>query len=146
MSAGDPADPTGALIAILNADSRVSALAADHIFGGELPDSENKGTVMPRQTILLADGGGANALGGGYQPFGDQRVDVRCYGATLRDARTLYGAVLLALKGLRPTVWDGTRIMWCRPAGGPMTFREPGTEWPCSFSSWQTLAMEATVV
>lgn len=146
MAAGDPADPIGALITFLNADTRVSALAANHIFGGELPDSENTGTVMPRQTILLADSGGASTLGGGYLPFGDQRIDVRCYGATLRDARTLYGAVLLTLKGLRPTVQGGTKIMWCRPGGGPMTFREPGTEWPCSFSAWQILAMQATVV
>lgn len=144
MSAGDPADPIGALIAFLNADTRVSALASGHVFGGELPDAENK--HLPRQTVLLADGGGAQQLGGGYLPFGDQRVDVRCYGATLHDARALYGAVLLALKNLRPTVHAGTKIMWCRQAGGPMTFREPGTEWPCSFSSWQILAMEATVV
>jgi len=139
MSGVDLPDPIGALVAVLKADPTVSQLT-DLVFGAELPAAEN--TAMPQQCVVIKPSGGAQQLGGGYQQFSDQRVDVFCYGETPHAAYTLHTAVRLALKQLQRTSQGKTLLHWCRTAGGPLNLRDPKTEWPYTISSFQVLASE----
>lgn len=132
-------DPIAALVAFLKADADVAALAGTRVFAGELPRTEN--TAMPRQAVVLGPAGGG-ALGGGYQRYGDGRVDAYCYGATPRESWVLYLAVHVALKQLRREVHSGVLLHWARPSAGGATGRDPETDWPLTLSSWQVLASE----
>lgn len=149
MSAGDPADPLLALIAFLKADSTIDDLTNGRVFGVELPEKDTATSFaienMPIGAIVLRPSGGAQLIGNAYQRFGDGRVDVVCYGAKPRSARTLYLAAHGALKHLKRSTWAECVLHWARPAGGPLSLRDPDTEWPFTLSVWQVLANELAV-
>jgi hypothetical protein len=137
------ADPIAAVRALLAADADVAALLAARVFGGELPGAEAK--LMPRAAIVVRPAGGTQSIGGEWQDFGDTRIDVRCYGATPREAYALWRTVHPVLKHLKRQVVDETMLHWARPAGGPIAMRDPDTEWPSVNCSWQVLASERPV-
>jgi hypothetical protein len=136
------ADPIEALAAFLKADAGVASIVGTRVFGGELPRAEI--SSMPRQAVvLLPAGGGAQGLG--FQEWGDQRVDVDCYGATPRDGWLLYLAVNAALKQLSHDEFSSVMLMSATPSGRGIPARDPETDWPVTLSSWTLLAHEIEV-
>lgn len=137
-----PAEPIAALVTFLKADRAVAARVGTRVFGGELPRSENES--MPRQAVVISPAGGG-ALGGGYQAFGDRRVDIDCYGSTGRESWLLYLDVHAALKALRREVHSRVLLHWARISADGSTGRDPDTDWPLTISSWQVLSSETPV-
>lgn len=137
------ADPVGALRAFLAADAGVAAITGTRVFGGELPAAES--AAMPRAAVVVRPSGGAQAIGGEWQTYGDARYDFRLYGATPREAYALWRVVHPALKHMKRAVVDSTMLHWARPAGGPLALRDPGTEWPFTLCTFQVLASERPV-
>lgn len=141
-------DPINAVVAFLRADSAVSARVGARVFSEELPESENES--MPRQAVVVSSAGGG--LMGKTNNFGDRRVDVACYGATLAQSRQLYNlAVRDALKNKleRKVIADSAStsvlIHWAKISADGVTAKDPGTGWPMTLSSWQVLAAETPI-
>ena len=132
-------DPIPAVIALLKADGAVAAATGGRVFGAELPRGEV--TSMPRAAVVVNAAGGG-LLGGGYQEYGDIRVDVDCYGTTRATSADVYGAVYDALKHLRREVHATVLLHWARPSAKAVSAVDPDTGWPVTTSSWQLLASE----
>jgi hypothetical protein len=132
-----PADLEGGLVAFLKADAVVAAITEGRVFGGELPEAQ--AAEMPRGAIVLRSSGGASLLGDTFVEHDTQRVDVFAFGATPRAATALMRAASLALRRLRPSVHAGCLIHWANAASGSIAGREPVTEWPRQFQSFQVM-------
>jgi hypothetical protein len=129
-------DPISTLVSVLQADAAVSALVGTRVFGGELDDATK--ALMPTEAVVVVPSGGASNLGGGYLPFNDGRFDVICYGTSPFDAYGVWDVVVPALTRMQKT----GRVYWARLAGGPLSFRDPATDWPVARGSFQALANE----
>jgi hypothetical protein len=136
-------DVIGAIVTFLKDDADVNAITSGRIYGGELPPSVVPN--MPAKVIVVKDAGGVEAFGTAYQEWGDKRYDVICYGTTPKTAKDVYRNVYPAMKQLRREVHLQTLLHWAKQAGGPMPLRDPDTDWPSTFSSWQVLSAEVTV-
>ena len=79
------ADPIGALVAFLLADSDVAAIAGTRGYGGELPPAEAK--RMPRAAFVFRASGGTSLTSGSFVEADAQRLDLYAYGPTPRDCR-----------------------------------------------------------
>lgn len=132
-----PADLEAALVACLKADVVTAAAADGRIFGGELPASETK--FMPRTALVLRASGGASLTGESKLEHDTQRVDVFAFGATPRAAKAVLRAASIALRRLDRSVHAGCLIHWANPASGSIAGREPVTEWPRQFQSFQVM-------
>ncbi|MGH3029273.1 MAG: hypothetical protein ACRDNE_00625 [Gaiellaceae bacterium] len=130
------ADPLAAVIRFLKADTAVQARTSGRVFGGELPKTEI--TSMPRVAVLLRPAGGG-LIGRAYQGYGDKRVDIDCYGSTPNEGWLLHLDVAAALKDLRHEVHADVLLHWARASSDGMTARDPKTDWPLTYSSWQVL-------
>lgn len=135
-------DPIEALVAFLKADSAVAAILGARVFGGELDRREVQS--MPRACAVLSPAGGG-LIGLEYQNYGDLRVDVDCYAATVQGSWTLYRAVYGALKEMKREIFADTLLHWAKPSSRGTTGRDPLTDWPMTISSWQVLAAEVAV-
>lgn len=133
-----------ALMEHLKSDTAVAEIVGERVFGGEIPEDEV--ADMPEATVLIKRAGGLDVIGQGYQDYGDIRVDVLCYEATPFLAEALYLAVFPAMKHLRRTTYGDCVLHWARHAGGAIPLRDPDTDWPILFSSWQVLAGELSPV
>lgn len=131
------ADLEGGLVAFLKADPFVAALAAGRVFGGELPASET--ASMPRPAIVVKASGGVSLLGDTFVDHDTQRVDVFTFGPTPREAGRVMRAAFYALRSLRRSVHAGCLIHWANAASGSIAGREPVTEWPRQFQSFQVM-------
>jgi hypothetical protein len=136
-------DLIAALVAYLEGDDRVRTLTQGRVFGDEIPSKESKN--MARKCVVVSGGGGPTTIGDGYQEYGDQRIDVRCYGETPYEASRLQLAVYRALKHLRRCIYAGVLLHWAKRSGGPLRLREPDTSWPFRFESYQVLSAEVEV-
>ncbi|SCW61802.1 hypothetical protein SAMN02927924_01698 [Sphingobium faniae] len=136
------ADPVGALVAILMDDAATASRVAARVFGGELPATE--AASMPRRALVIRPSGGVSMTGESYVEHDTQRVDLFAYGATPAEAGDLMGIAALALRRVKRRVAAGTLVHWVQSAGGFSSGREPETEWPRVFQSFQLLyAMES---
>lgn len=143
------AHDVGALISYLLAQSEVAALVGTRVFGMELPDVE--ATSMPRKCVLINSAGAAvfGMAARSEIPLDSRTKDVRCYGETPYEASRVYNAVNLALKRLRrrlvtPPGGLGAVLLYsATKIGGPAALREPETEWPVLFSSYNVLVADA---
>lgn len=133
----EPADLEGGLVAYLKADVVTAAATAGRVFGGELPATET--ASMPRTAIVLRASGGASLTGESKLEHDTQRVDVFAYGATPRAARAVMSAAAIALRRLPRSVHAGCLLHWANSASGSIAGREPGTEWPRHFQSFQVM-------
>lgn len=133
-------DPIKGVRALLLADTDVAALVGDSVYGAEIP--ETLSASMPVAAIVLKPAGGPSRPGGGYQQFGAVRVDVVCYGETLKQSWSVYLAVYTALQDLRRGVYDGVLLHSADPSSKGVTARDPVTQWPTTYSSWLVLASE----
>lgn len=136
-------DPIEALRAFLRADAAIDGRVDGRVFAGELPRKETE--QMPREAVVIRPGGGPDAIGGGYQSYGDLRLDVLCYGSTPHNAWLLHLDVHAALKDLKRKVFAETLLHWARPSVKGQTGRDPEKDWPLTLSSWQVLASEIAV-
>ena len=130
-----PADPIGALVSVLLADSDIAAMAGARGFGGELPAAETK--QMPRTAFVIKASGGAPLTSGSFAEAEAQRVDVYAYGATPLLASKLADLIALKLRRIERKVVAGTLIHWVKSAGGYSSGREPETDWPRAWRSFQ---------
>lgn len=130
-----PADPIGALVAAMLADTDVAAIAGTRGFGGELPAEET--ALMPRAAFVIRASGGVPLMGGSFIEAEAQRVDVYAYGKTQRQASQLGELLALKLRRLQRKVIGGTLIQWVNSAGGYTSGRDPETEWPRAWRSFQ---------
>jgi hypothetical protein len=134
------ADPIAGLIGILLSDGDVATRSGSRVFGGDVPE----GTEMPQACVVLKAAGGG-LIGRGFQNYGDTRIDVYCYGESLKQAHDVNLAVYGALKHLRSQISEGVQIKWARAASKGVSGIDPTTQWPTCVSSWQVLAGEAVI-
>jgi hypothetical protein len=137
-------DPIRAVRAFLLADDDIADLVDTRIFGAAVPEELEDG--MPQACIVLNPAGGG-LIGRAYQNYGDTRIDVYCYGATLHEAHEVYLAVYGALKHLRREqvfvdLSDSVLLHWARASSKGVLATDPMTQWPTCLSSWQVLAAE----
>jgi hypothetical protein len=130
MSSIDFAD---SLAGYLRAYPGVNALAGVRVYPAELPAEQ--ADDQPRYAVVVVPMGGSG-------PASDERwlmpkIDVTCYGATPKQARTLWLAVGAALQELRRAVWAGCLLHSAIPLAGPIQMRHPETHWPMVWGSWQ---------
>lgn len=133
----EAADLEGGLVAYLKTIPSVALLTYSRIFGGELPASETQ--FMPRAAIVIRASGGVSLTGESKLEHDTQRIDVFAFGATPREAATVMRAANLALRRLERGVYAGCLIHWANAASGSLAGREPVTEWPRQFQSFQVM-------
>lgn len=136
-------DPVLAVIAKLKADVGIAALVGARVFGDEIPEGET--ASMPRKCIVVEPAGGTQSFGGGYQNFGDERLDIRCYAETPYQAGVLQRLVHTAMKHMTREVHEGTLLHWATRSAGPLSLRDPDANWPFRFESYQVLYGETEV-
>lgn len=129
------ADPVAGLVALLKGAPSFSALADDRAFGGELPADE--AASMPRRALVVKPSGGVSLTGASYVEADTQRIDLFAFGATPQEAAELMSVAALILRRIDRVVAAQTLIHWCQPAGGYSSGREPDTNWPRVFQSFQ---------
>lgn len=138
-----PPDPLSALITFLKADVDLAALVSTRVFGDELPAGQT--TAMPRKCVVVEPSGGTQSIGRAYQNYGDGRFDIKSYGETPFEAARVQLAVYGAMKALRRKTHSGVLLHWAIRSGGPLPLRDPDTDWPSRFESYQVLAAEVSV-
>ena len=138
-----PPDALTALAHLMRADAAIAAIAPARVFRDELPEGETEATEIDPAVVVRYSGG---PRVGGYLPLSRDRLDVKCYGRTPREADDLHRAVHGYLKQLRRTTRDGAVIHSVSPAGGRLSTRDPDTDWPYVFSSWSMRAAEVSAV
>lgn len=132
-----PADLQAGLVAYLSAQSGVAFLVGDRVFGGELPSEE--AAFMPRRALVIRLSGGVSLTGESTLDHDTQRFDVFSYGKTPLQAGTVMSQADHALRSLTRGVWADCLIHRVNSAGGASQGREPVTEWPRHFRSYQAL-------
>lgn len=125
------------LVAFLKADAAVAAASGGRVFGGELPPEE--AAHMPRAALVIRASGGVSLTGESYLGHDTQRVDIFAFGPTPRAAAALLRTAALALRQLRRGVFGGVLIHWANAASGTISGREPETDWPRAFQSFQVM-------
>jgi hypothetical protein len=133
----EAADIVAGLVAFLKDDVATNTITGGRIFGGELPAIET--ASMPRPAIVIKASGGVQLLGESFVEHDTQRVDVFAFGATPAIAANVMRTAALALRNLTRSVHAGCLIHWVNSAGGSNAGREPVTEWPRQFQSFQVM-------
>lgn len=131
------ADLEAGLRAYLLDDPATFAATGGRIFGGELPAAET--ASMPRTAIVIKTSGGISLTGESTNEHDTQRVDVLTYGPTPNAAAGVMRTAAYALRNLRRSVHAGCLIHWANAASGSLPGREPVTEWPRQFQSFQVM-------
>ncbi|MDZ4306983.1 hypothetical protein, partial [Allopontixanthobacter sp.] len=67
------------------------------------------------------------------------------FGETPHEAARVMAAAALAMRRLRRSVHAGVLLHWAESAGGASAGREPQTEWPRQFQSFQVFHALETV-
>lgn len=130
-----PADPVAAVVAILLADAGITARVGARGFGGELPADE--ADDMPRPAFVVRASGGSSLTGDSYAEHDSQRVDLFAFGRTPAEAAALADLCALTLRRVERQVAAGAVVHWVKSAGGYSSGREPVTDWPRAWRSFQ---------
>lgn len=125
------------LVAYFKADAVIAVMIGTRAFGGELPEDEAQ--YMPRQALVIRASGGVQINAESTVEHDTQRVDIFSFGPTPREAGRVARHVALAMRRLTRGVYGGVLIHWANPAGGSFAGREPVTEWPRHFQSFQVM-------
>ena len=124
-------NPAAAIVMVLERDMDVRALAHRGVYAGELPRFDD-GRTPPHGAICVAQAGG-NSLGPGarsWVPWSVTRMDILCFEDSLEKSSDLHLAVHNVLKFMEWTRIDDIIIRDCVLSGGPITARDPDTDWP----------------
>lgn len=135
------AEATDGLVAYLGAIAPLAELVAGRIHGGELPP--DAADAMPIACVVVSDSGGLGDAGD--LPLDRQRVDVKSYGATPRQAKEVAVTVHAALRALRRQVMGSVFLHSATPSGGFISAREPKTRWPLTLRTYVALYDEREV-
>jgi len=138
-------DIIAALRSTLLADAAVTTLVGIRVFGNELEKAE--AGDQPRKTIAIQPSGGG-VFSTGARDFirhSDTRFDVFCYGETPFEAGRVRREVHDVLKQINRLIIGGVLIHWVNPAGGFLATRDPDTQWPTAFESFQVFFSEQAV-
>lgn len=128
-------EPLAPIRAMLLADAGISAASDGRIFVGEIPKNEAK--HMPRPALLIKASGGTSLTAGSDVNHDTQRIDLFAYAATPRDAAHLQQLASRRLRLLKREVFAGALLHWAQQAGGFSNARDPDTDWPRCWRSYQ---------
>jgi hypothetical protein len=105
---------------------------AGRVFGHGLPDDE--ATSMPRPCVVVTEAGGyTDDL---PEEMDRARLDVRSYGATPDQAKTVAILVRRRMRELSRSVRNGIVISAPSRVGGYIPYREPIGDWPAFLRSY----------
>ena len=135
---------TGAVISYLRADSVITGLVSQRIFGpgGNSPADPMRKEMAtwgptPRKTVIvMASGGAATGAGANSNaPWLNNRLDIRCYGETPYQADVLQSKVYRRMKDLRGYSYQDANmgdvdLIDAVVAGGPLPGRDTDADWP----------------
>lgn len=139
-------DSLTAAIAVLKADAAVAALVGTRVYGDEMPRAQTgnqeaqAGAV--KAVVITPSGGVPPTWAHGTTPIEVRRIDVYCYGETTSQAEAVRRAVYAAFRAVSRQVFAGVMVHWINPAGGAISGRDPETNWPVKWNSWQLAADE----
>lgn len=137
------ADVIEGLVSFLRGDAALDLLVGNRVYGLELPADE--AAEMPRKAVVLKASGGSTITGGSYLEATGQTFDIFSYGETPYESERVRRAVFDALKALQREVSADVLIHWCEPAGGFANLRDPDTNWPINFQSFQAFYAETAI-
>lgn len=131
----EPADIIEALRQLFLDREDVTAVVAQRIYGGELPQDEVK--EQPRPALLIQPSGGTSLTGGSFIGADAQRIDLFAFGATLPEAARIAAIASRTLGRVNRQSYAGVLIHWANSAGGYSNSRDPDGGWPRAFRSFQ---------
>lgn len=147
------ANPRAALIHYLLANTDIAALVETRIWP-ELPEKEAQ--QQARAAIVITESGGGT-IGPGAESYADwenTRMDILCFGKDPYEASNLQRTVTVVLKRMERTVvrWTfkvngvstqmETVLVDATITGGPISGRDPDTDWPFCFASYNVSSYE----
>lgn len=135
------------IVGFLLADAGVAGLVSTRVYGAELPDSVAAAVNedgMPPKCVLVQSVPFTSSLARGNVSAGVTMKDLKCYGETSYEARRVYIACRDALKGMTRVKVAGVSLYAAVP-GASADMREPGSNWPLCFSTFELLAAEQGV-
>lgn len=149
------ADPIAATVELLKGRPAVTAIvAAEDVFGEELPDDPTFIAAMPKAAVSVQSSGGVGPGDASYLKLGGQRVDVNAYASTVYLARKLARVIHAELKAVRRELvtytdddGDPTAVLihGYLVSGGNTALREPFTSWPRVIRSYVAIYAEQEV-
>lgn len=132
-------DAKAATIILLKADAGVSSEVSGRVYYDAESFRQNVQN-MPQKAISIARSGGLEDRG--YSANTTERLDLRCWGETEREAWRVHQAASTMLKNFVPKelfqLVDDPKIKvfnYVRQ-GGPNELRDPDEGWPFVWSSW----------
>lgn len=136
-----------ALVVLLKDEATVNTLVSGRVFQDAESFQDEVGE-MAQKSISLARSGGPED--NGYLATIWERIDIKCWGETDREASRVYSALYTFLKKFVPQLVntpDGDiKVYNFTRSGGPQDLRDPEGQWPMVWSSWLMKAhMEALV-
>lgn len=114
----------------------LAGLVGTRVYPDELPATD--AASMPQRAIVLRATTGSRPASNAAVL--DPRVDVTCYGATLKEARSLWLTVAEELQALARGVHARCLLHGAVLLAGPIGTRDPETHWPLYWGSWQVTA------
>lgn len=148
----DIVDPLPGIIQCLKLNSDVDDLVAGRVYGEELPrdfvaTAEQSGNDSIPKAVVVSTTPGGYGLGQrstvGVVPF---RIDLRCYGESPYQARRVHFQVSSVLKRAIGVDFNATRYYRFIPEISGMFARDPDTNWPFIYSSWDVWASEFSTI
>jgi hypothetical protein len=133
MSDEPQGEVIGALVGLLIDEG----IAGGYVFGDEIPDDDAIVRAMPRAAVEISPTGGSGTASQSW--LDTQRIDVRSFGASPEEARTVGLAVHQVLNRLLRRVVDGILIHSAVPGSGFLSGREIDTRWPYTWRSYNVL-------
>ena len=143
------ANPRAALIHYLLDNTDITALVETRIWP-ELPEKEAQ--QQARAAIVITESGGGT-IGPGAESYADwenTRMDILCFGKDPYEASNLQRTVNVVLKRMERMVvtwmFEGkemeTVLVDATITGGPISGRDPDTDWPFCFASYNVSSYE----
>lgn len=130
-------DPVEAVRLYLLTDGDLASLVAGRIAYEELPRAD--APLMPRKAVVLTSTGGRMPL---HLRAGWQRIDVRCYGETIYEARVVNNVVRDLLRGIVRMTRASTLVYAATAEGAGLSLRDPDTDWPFMLTAYSVFAGE----
>ena len=124
-------NPIVGVVELLRATPAVTGIT-QHVYGGEMPRA--LADVEPISVVVIARSGGATPLS--YVRQSMVRIDVHCWGPTMRDAAILDSAVHYALRNVSDAWTSTVRLLDIVPTAGPVDGRDAILDWPRVFRSY----------
>lgn len=126
-------DPIGALVTWFT--TAPGNPAGEHVYGEELPGAVLD--AMPDRVLLIEGSGGVSLTGASKVDADTQRIDLKAFARTKRDANQLLAWAERRLMSIERATIAGTLIHYANRAGGFAAARDRDGQWPMAFQSFQ---------